>query len=857
LRKLPNGISRAEKRLHSAIQEMLEDKTNKKVDNNQFPDEMSFNAVISSYAKIASKDRQAARRAEGLLRKMKDLSNSFPSLRPTIFTYNAVMEAFSRHATAKQRNSPIMQQISDSILRLYQELQDEGLSPNTYTWNLLLASTSQTSGQWQELEKWATEYLRKNDSRDDNIEKKIPDRQTYNTLFNLYAENGNYEKAEVLLRAILAWIRENNKSQDDRTSLKPSKVWYNFVLKALAVSQRRSGVNQDGNASRILAEMTELSHTTQMKALQPDTFTFNHVLNVFALSGNVNAAMALLEEMEDTYNSDPEKNADHKPDCFSYTTVIKSFATLQQNLESTASIHNLHDLAEKATEIFDRMKSRVSPNMITYNTLINIWANVKTRDALLKAEGLFQEAPQPDSFSYSSMIHGWSRTRLPEACNRAHGYFNELLDLPPSRQRKNFSITTLANSVISAYAKSEEVDAAKKAETVLAQLEGRFLNGDASAQPDKTTFLAILDAYAKACIADAEERCDTVLNRMDHYREVFQLDGLDPDRNVYNAYLNALAKSQQPSAVDKAEEILTMMETSRNPDLRPDIVTYSTFIDCHTKCGERSLERAEELLRFVEGTYRRGDATLKPNSVFYSAILQAWAKSGTVKGADKAEELLRRNIALYEEGNDYAKPQVIVYNAVIDALARSGVENSATRAEELLEEVESLYAAGDLHMKPTRRTFNAVILAYRKEGNASVKAESLLNRMEEMSDGGQQEARPDVVTYNTVIGAIVEDISIADSAADRAQALLDRMEERGVRPDGRTYGAVIEAWLRRNDDKGNALAEAMFAQFQDIVDKKNTKRKSSKAYLYEDAVWDVMNAHRKNAISDAFSSFLE
>jgi hypothetical protein len=184
-----------------------------------------------------------------------------------------------------------------------------------------------------------------------------------------------------------------------------------------------------------------------------------------------------------------------------------------------------------------------------------------------------------------------------------------------------------------------------------------------SGQPDKTTFLCMIDAYAKARISDAEERCDALLQRMLHFRDVFQLADLEPDRAVYNAVLNALAKSRQESAVDKAEEILTMMQTSPDEKLRPDIVTYATVIDCHTKCGNGS-RRADELLRFVEGSYRGGDIALKPNAVFYSAILQAYAKTATDEGARKAEELLRRNLDLYEEGYDYAKPHGIMYNAV-------------------------------------------------------------------------------------------------------------------------------------------------------------------------------------------------
>jgi hypothetical protein len=181
---------------------------------------------------------------------------------------------------------------------------------------------------------------------------------------------------------------------------------------------------------------------------------------------------------------------------------------------------------------------------------------------------------------------------------------------------------------------------------------------------------------------------------------------------------------------------------------------------------------------------------------------------------------------------------------VMDAIARSGDQTSGKRAEELLDEMEYLFQAGNEEMKPSRRSFNAVMLAYRNEGDGGRKAEELLSRMENLADSGRYVLTPDVVSYNCVIGAIVDDNN-SEGAEDRAQAVLDRMEERNIRPDGRTYSPVIEAWLRRNDDKGHALAEMMLKQFLEKVE--TNKQQHSRDPLYEDAVWDVINAYRRSS----------
>jgi len=868
LRKQKNGVELAEQRLQKAIDEMLENSETVKEllqsKNNtkklqKYPDEVSFNSILSSHAKNARRDSIAAAKAGQLVDRMVELADEFPHLRPSIFTYNALLEAYTKNCNSN--NPKRAQQSRLAVLRIFRKVQrDPQLEANSFTNNLLLTSNAITSPEWYAVERWALDYL-------DNptYTAPIPDRNTYNQLLQCYASQGDADKAEDLLQKIIN-STESKRITDD--SLKVCPVWFNLVFKALASS---STGNIDGHimagdrADRLLRQMYDLYKSGYDDKILPGTSTYNHVLNVHTLSGNTERAECLVAELENAFLTNALDDIVLQPDRITFTTLIKTYATKQRNLGSSSSKVS-YDIAVNATRVFETMESlsnagwkNMSPTDVTYNTLISIWANVGTRESLRVAAKFFQqmcEDPEnpPDSVTYTTLIHGWARgvrhlARLPEAGYRTEQLLQQLEQLPPSRQRKDFSATTVYNSVITAWSRSGESVAAEKVESLLSRLEGKYFNGLQSARPNKTTFLCMIGTYAKARIPDAAVRCDALLQRMMHYRDNLHFHDLEPDQAVYNAVLNALAKSYQSTAVEAAEEILTMMQTSPDKKLRPDIVTYATVIDCHTKCGEGSSDRAQELLRFVEGTYRNGDKTLEPNAVFYSAILQAWAKTATIEGATKAEELLRRNIALYEEGYAYAKPHAIMYNAVMDAIARSGDPTSGIRAEELLNEMESLYQGGDEELRPTRRSLNAVILAYRNAGDGGKKAEELLCRMEDLAESGRPELTPDVVSYNCAISAIVENGCRGgdddNGAADRAQALLDRMESRNIQPDGRTYRPVIEAWLKRSGEKGDALAEMMLQQFLDKVDSKK-KGPGQNQNLYEDAVWDVINAYRKS-----------
>ena len=850
LRKRKNGILLAERRLDAAVEQMstkkddiiFGGKDDSSINNigEQLPDEVSFNAVIGAHARNSNKDSMAPQKAEQLLRRMQELSDTFPQVSPSIFTFNSVMEAYAKSVESKNKRRKQQSQLA--ILRLFEEAQ-EFLTPNAFTFNLVLASNVQSSNEWQALEKWALGFL---DGKSYSIE---PDRQTYNQLLKCYVAFGDADKSENLLNKMIEAAK--NESKREKSPVEPGLVWFNMVLKALAKETNGEIDPSAGERSdKLLLQMHNLAESGFTQLL-PDTSTYNHVLNVHALGGNTERAEALEKELETVFKSNTDKGP--SPDRITFTTLIKAYAVKQKVIGTSA---DTSEIAADATKVFQRMKSLsnagwpdLSPNIVTYNMLISIWTQVGNRDALNMAMQLLREMRDeqnllPDSITYTTLIHGWSRgvphlSRLPEAGYRAEQLLEELEQLPPKKLRFGFSRTTVYNSVISAWSKSGEKDIAQRVDSILSKLEDKFFNGNADARPDKTTFLCMIDAYAKARIPDAEERCDALLQRMNHFREVFQFEDLEPDRAVYNAVLNALAKSFQAKSAEKAEEILTMMQSAPDEKLRPDIVTYSTVIDCHTKCGDGS-RKAEELLRFVEGNYRGGDRSLEPNPVFYSAILQAWAKTATAEGAEKAEELLRRNLGLYEEGYEYAKPHGILYNAVMDAIARSGDQKSGQRAEELLDEMEALYQAGNQEMKPSRRSFNAVMLAYRNEGDGGKKAEELLSRMEDLAAEGRYEVAPDVVSYNTVVGAIVDNGD--REAADRAQALLDRMEAKQIRPDGRTYGPVIEAWLKRKDEKGRTLAELMLQQFLEKVEA--NKKQHTKEKFYEDEVWDVINAYR-------------
>jgi pentatricopeptide repeat protein len=400
LRKQKNGAELAEERLRKGIREMLENadtvqellrSKNSTRKLKQYPDEVTFNSVLSSLAKNARRDSTAAARAEQLLQKMVELADQFPQLRPTIFTYNAVLEAYTKHCNSK--NPKREHQCQSAVLRIFQRVQrDPKLEPNSFTNNLVLTSNARSSAEWQTMERWALDCL-----DNYNATSTTPDRNTYNQLFQCYASRGEYNKAEELLQKIL-----NSKESDliESNNLKVCPVWFNLVLKALAVSTREGldGSTAGERADRLLRQMYDLYKSGYDDKIHPGTSTYNHVLNVHSRLGDTERAEELVKALESAFLRAPIDDVVLQPDRITSTTLIKTYATRQRNKQGITSSQISYDIAVNATRIFKSMESLSNAG----------WKNMSPNDVTCKftSNGFRLSPAVPSTFRSPLIAHG-------------------------------------------------------------------------------------------------------------------------------------------------------------------------------------------------------------------------------------------------------------------------------------------------------------------------------------------------------------------------------------------------------------------------------------------------------------------
>jgi hypothetical protein len=157
----------------------------------------------------------------------------------------------------------------------------------------------------------------------------------------------------------------------------------------------------------------------------------------------------------------------------------------------------------------------------------------------------------------------------------------------------------------------------------------------------------------------------------------------------------------------------------------------------------------------------------------------------------------------YKMGNRDVKPNTLSYSSVITAWAKSRDPDAGLHGEGILRQMQTLWAAGNAYVQPNTITFNAAISAW---GNGQdpqrvVRAQALFQEMRKMYGSGLRDVRPDVVTYNSLLQVLINsDDPLA--AGEQADKYLQEMKNENIKPNPFVYMNMIKAWSKRED--GNA-----------------------------------------------------
>jgi len=141
---------------------------------------------------------------------------------------------------------------------------------------------------------------------------------------------------------------------------------------------------------------------------------------------------------------------------------------------------------------------------------------------------------------------------------------------------------------------------------------------------------------------------------------------ISPDSFSFNSVVFAISKSKLPNAATRAQEVLEYMEKvslsgdDRFSKVSPDVYGYTSVINTWSKSGRHDAGyKAEILLRQMEIKYQQGNKNLKPNTITYNSVMNAWTQSnGGTLGARKAEALFQEMNERWRSGQHDLQPNV-------------------------------------------------------------------------------------------------------------------------------------------------------------------------------------------------------
>lgn len=459
----------------------------------------------------------------------------------------------------------------------------------------------------------------------------------------------------------------------------PSLTSCNFFLETLISLGRYS--DAQSLFSQIVASGTS-----------PVTFTYNKLMQSKVKSGDVNGALALLDQMERTNQL--------KPNAFTYNVLISGLWKERRGMD--------------AVKLFDKMlERRIAPTQVTFNTMVDGYCKAGNLDAAFGLRDQMLNAGfKPNMITYNALISVLCRAAHMEECRRVleemeanglvpDGFTHSILLDDHAKcgnsemARKGVKIGDYTCSILlNRLCKDGKVS---KAEEVLERLVKKGM------VPITVMYNAIVDGHCQ--VGDLEAAFSAV-RRM-------ELHGLKTNCITYNSLVNGLCKLQWMA---EAEELV--MEMGKN-GVAPSAETYNILVDAYGRAGQ--FERCLEILDEIQE--KMG---LKPNVVSYGSLVNGLCKKG---------KLLEAEAIFHDMVNRKISPSVQVYNMLIGAYCAVG---KIQKARALIEDMKRR------GISPSIVTYNALVKGLCKEGRIS-EAEELTLCLED------EGLMPDVVMCNIMI----------------------------------------------------------------------------------------------------------
>lgn len=209
----------------------------------------------------------------------------------------------------------------------------------------------------------------------------------------------------------------------------------------------------------------------------------------------------------------------------------------------------------------------------------------------------------------------------------------------------------------------------------------------------------------------------------------------------------------------KAEDAQSIFEQLIEDGHVPSLISYTTLLAALT-----ILKRFEFIHPIIAQVEKN---EMKPDSVFFNAVINAFAESGNMEEAMKALEKMKEN------GH---RISTSTYNTLMKGFGIAG------QPEQSMKLLEQMLING--MARPNLRSYNVLVRAWCSTGNIA----QAWNVVQKMIASG---LKPDTVTYNTLATAYVQ-----NGNTKLAEEIILEMQRNNLQPNERTCCIVASGYCR-------------------------------------------------------------
>jgi len=396
------------------------------------------------------------------------------------------------------------------------------------------------------------------------------------------------------------------------------------------------------SSSVIMTNSSNNNRRRRSNTLLPDVITYSTVISAYAACLDqpfgVTAARKLLTEMEDLVARElDDDEVSHggdggggggrhphgfQPNTLTYNALLQAYAnagdatSAEGLLESMISLHSSSLDNDGGGGVF----RHVRPTTRTFNVVLNALAKGDGGDGGVRASkilnrlvelGADKDGPRPDVITYNTVLSAWSRSA--SVCPTSVSSFGEEGDEKPERivgELAAFEALTLLDEIEERYLHSFKRNQNRSSHVI---------------KPDLISYNTTIAAFANAAQHNNDgvtmaQKAEEILSRIINL-------GIEPDAYSYNGVILAWARSSGGlAAAEHAESILRSMKA-------PTIVSWSTVMTAYAHAD--GAHRAEALLREME-------EIAIPSTELYNNVLHSWVMSSHDYASRNAELLLGR-----------------------------------------------------------------------------------------------------------------------------------------------------------------------------------------------------------------------